>query len=100
MKFPANSASRVQAQGLGLLRGSASDKLGLVHGASSLDQPLSELTVLIVDCQTTGATPKQGAVLELGWCLARGSDPDWSRAPKRTGLPCRRAKGYRLPCES
>lgn len=36
---------------------------------------LSELTVLIVDCQTTGASPKQGAVLELGWCLSRGNDP-------------------------
>jgi DNA polymerase III subunit epsilon len=34
--------------------------------------PLSELPVLIVDCQTTGATPALGSVLELGWCVSRG----------------------------
>jgi DNA polymerase III epsilon subunit-like protein len=37
---------------------------------------LAELEVLIVDCQTTGATPTQGSILELGWCLARASDPE------------------------
>lgn len=35
---------------------------------------LSELEVLIVDCQTTGASPAQGSVLELGWCVTRGSE--------------------------
>ena len=34
---------------------------------------LSDLEVLIVDCQTTGATPALGAVLELGWGVARAS---------------------------
>jgi DNA polymerase-3 subunit epsilon len=34
---------------------------------------LTELDVLIVDCQTTGATPSQGAVLELGWSVVRAS---------------------------
>jgi len=37
---------------------------------------LSELDVLIVDCQTTGASPAQGSVLELGWCVARAADPE------------------------
>lgn len=34
---------------------------------------LSELEVLIVDCQTTGATPAHGVVLELGWCRVKPS---------------------------
>src|ERR1041384_3599244 len=37
---------------------------------------LSQLEVLIVDCQTTGATPALGSVLELGWCLARADQPE------------------------
>jgi DNA polymerase-3 subunit epsilon len=36
---------------------------------------LSEIAVLIVDCQTTGATPALGAVLEIGWGIARASSP-------------------------
>jgi DNA polymerase-3 subunit epsilon len=32
---------------------------------------LSELEVLIVDCQTTGASPALGSVLELGWCVTK-----------------------------
>jgi DNA polymerase-3 subunit epsilon len=35
-----------------------------------------ELEVLIVDCQTTGATPRLGSVLELGWCVTRASEPE------------------------
>jgi DNA polymerase-3 subunit epsilon len=34
---------------------------------------LSELGVLVVDCQTTGATPALGAVLEIGWGVARAN---------------------------
>jgi DNA polymerase-3 subunit epsilon len=34
---------------------------------------LSDLDVLIVDCQTTGASPAHGVVLELGWGVARAS---------------------------
>lgn len=43
---------------------------------------LSEIEVLIVDCQTTGASPALGAVLELGWSVAGagGSDPQRSQA--------------------
>ena len=38
-------------------------------------EELSDLAVLIVDCQTTGASPAHGVVLELGWCVARANDP-------------------------
>jgi DNA polymerase III epsilon subunit-like protein len=51
-------------------------------------QALSELDVLIVDCQATGANPAHGAVLELGWGIARANIPyvekleaHWVRLP-------------------
>jgi DNA polymerase-3 subunit epsilon len=57
-------------------------------------QSLSELGVLIVDCQTTGATPSQGEVLELGWCIARADLPDveqlqahWVTLPPKHFVP-------------
>jgi DNA polymerase-3 subunit epsilon len=34
---------------------------------------LGEIDVLIVDCQTTGASPTLGSVLELGWCVMRAN---------------------------
>lgn len=42
------------------------------------EAPLAELPVLIVDCQTTGASPALGEILELGWGVARadGSEPE------------------------
>ena len=36
---------------------------------------LAELTPLALDCQTTGATPALGEVLELGWTVARPGAP-------------------------
>ena len=36
---------------------------------------LFELPVLIVDCQTTGASPRTGHLLDLGWCVTRAADP-------------------------
>jgi DNA polymerase III epsilon subunit-like protein len=36
---------------------------------------LSELEVLIVDCQTTGASPAHGVVLEIGWGRCRADSP-------------------------
>ncbi|MET0413919.1 MAG: GIY-YIG nuclease family protein, partial [Polyangiaceae bacterium] len=36
---------------------------------------LSELEVLIVDCQTTGASPAHGVVLEIGWGRCRAESP-------------------------
>ncbi len=41
----------------------------------ALDVPLIDLELLIVDCQTTGASPAQGSVLELGLCRTRASLP-------------------------
>ncbi|HEY6081617.1 MAG TPA: GIY-YIG nuclease family protein, partial [Polyangiaceae bacterium] len=37
---------------------------------------LLDLDVLVVDCQTTGASPAHGVVLELGWCVVRASQPE------------------------
>lgn len=37
---------------------------------------LLDMDVLVVDCQTTGASPAHGVVLELGWCVARASQPE------------------------
>jgi DNA polymerase-3 subunit epsilon len=37
---------------------------------------LSDLDVLIVDCQATGASPAFGEVLELGWCLTSPARPE------------------------
>jgi DNA polymerase III subunit epsilon len=41
------------------------------------EAPLAELPVLIVDCQTTGASPALGEILELGFGVVRadGSEP-------------------------
>jgi DNA polymerase III subunit epsilon len=46
------------------------------------ESPLAELAVLIVDCQTTGATPTQGSVLELGWCVVCAADEGRDVAPQ------------------
>jgi DNA polymerase-3 subunit epsilon len=47
-----------------------------MQAAEWLETSILDLEVLIVDCQTTGATPEQGCVLELGWCLARAREVD------------------------
>ena len=39
-------------------------------------EALSELAVWVVDCQTTGASPAFGEVLEIGWGVAHAADPD------------------------
>lgn len=36
--------------------------------------PLADLDVLALDCQTTGATPALGHVLEMGWAITRASN--------------------------
>ena len=35
--------------------------------------PLSELEVLLLDCQTTGASPRKGHLLEVAWCRTSAS---------------------------
>jgi len=72
--------------------------------AASEDLSLLELEVLMLDCQTTGATPELGCVLELGWCLARASQPSPSRpaqahwialpAGQRVSSPVRQLTGF------
>jgi len=36
------------------------------------DRGIRDLDVLVVDCQTTGATPGQGQIIELGWMRVPG----------------------------
>lgn len=64
---------------------------------------LSELDVLIVDCQTTGASPAHGVVLEIGWGVARASRPEaqgleahWLALPEgvRVDAQVRRLTGF------
>lgn len=42
--------------------------------------PLSELGVWVIDCQTTGASPAHGVVLEIGWGLCTAGSPRVERA--------------------
>lgn len=59
--------------------------------------PLAELEVLIADCQTSGASPSQGSVLELGWCVARADDAEReSRAEAYWVMP---APGERISAQ-
>jgi len=55
---------------------------------------LADLDVLIVDCQTTGASPAFGVVLELGWGVARASRAEtqalqahWIALPEGHSVP-------------
>jgi DNA polymerase-3 subunit epsilon len=56
---------------------------------------LADMDVLVVDAQTTGASPAFGVVLELGWGLARASGPQiltaaesrWIRLPEDHQVP-------------
>jgi DNA polymerase-3 subunit epsilon len=52
---------------------------------------LSELEVLTLDCQATGANPQKGHLLEIGWVLTRAAatiDPEVSTASAyRVALP-------------
>ncbi len=68
---------------------------------------LSELDVLVVDCQTTGATPALGAVLELGWCVVRANpaglarlQAHWIQLPEGTSVsrPVRMLTGFDESC--
>jgi len=58
---------------------------------------------LVVDCQTTGATPALGSVLEIGWGIARASTTEveqlqahWVSLPagQRVGAQVRRLTGF------
>lgn len=45
-----------------------------------MSEPLSELAVWVIDCQTTGASPAHGVVLEIGWGLCTAGSPRVERA--------------------
>jgi DNA polymerase III subunit epsilon len=66
-------------------------------------RPLTELDVLVVDCQATGASPAFGHVLELGWGVQRvgeavvtGARAHWIALPEGHQVPSRVRKitGY------
>ncbi|HEU4580038.1 MAG TPA: GIY-YIG nuclease family protein [Polyangiaceae bacterium] len=69
--------------------------------------PLTGLDVLVVDCQTTGATPAHGVVLEIAWAVARAAplegapavrqlESHWITLPPghRVPAPVRRLTGF------
>lgn len=70
---------------------------------------LADLDVLIVDCQTTGASPAFGSVLELGWGVARASRAEtealqahWIALPEGERVPrhVQRITGYQPAAHS
>ena len=81
----------------------------MADASLSLDRmaaPLSELDVVVVDCQASGATPALGAVLELGWAIAgsRGVESpieaSWIAPPEgtRVSRPVRQLTGWSEDC--
>ena len=80
-----------------------------------MDPRLGELTVLVLDCQASGATPAHGDLLELGWAacepsFARGRDrplqvaavptSHWvrPRTERRVSAPVRELTGWSEAC--
>ncbi|MBI4952287.1 MAG: GIY-YIG nuclease family protein, partial [Myxococcales bacterium] len=59
--------------------------------------PLSETTVLVVDCQATGSGPGRSHLLEVAFALARASDAGLVRVTERL---VRLPPGARLPPEA
>ena len=51
-----------------------------MDGAGLDESLITDVEVLIVDCQTTGASPAHGSVLELGWCVASVQQPELEQA--------------------
>lgn len=58
------------------------------------ERRLAELPILVIDCQTTGASPAFGVVLELGWAVVRAASPElehaqahWITLPEGRSVP-------------
>jgi DNA polymerase-3 subunit epsilon len=58
------------------------------------ERPLADLPILVIDCQTTGASPAFGVVLELGFAVVRAASPEldgaeahWIALPEGHGVP-------------
>lgn len=58
---------------------------------------LDRLEVLVVDCQTTGASPQRGHVVEVAWSRGRAGDGGWRRQPRVASALVRLPDGGRLP---
>jgi DNA polymerase-3 subunit epsilon len=67
---------------------------------------LAELDVVVLDCQASGATPKHGALLELGWAMSGprpgGPQTCWVAPPEGTRVsgPVRALTGWSEECLS
>lgn len=67
---------------------------------------LSDTEVFVLDCQSTGATPSQGDLLELGWTVTAGTDrgepvrAHWvlPRSGRRVPRIVRELTGFRDDC--
>jgi hypothetical protein len=57
-------------------------------------RPLCERKVLAIDCQTTGATPHSGRLLEVGWAAVRAVS---TRSVPLTSYLLRLPDGHDLP---
>lgn len=62
--------------------------------------PLSDLAVLVIDCQTSGATPAHGDLLELGWSITSGAaavlEPraEWTKTERPVSAIVRKLTGW------
>ncbi|HVJ19610.1 MAG TPA: hypothetical protein VM686_29520, partial [Polyangiaceae bacterium] len=71
-----------------------------------MSEALSELEILALDCQASGASPVHGDLLELGWAVCRpGEPPDrvhsrWivPRTNRRIGRAVRELTGWSEAC--
>lgn len=45
------------------------------RGSYTIAHRLEDLEVMVLDCQTTGANPDKGYLLEIAWATLRASDP-------------------------
>jgi DNA polymerase III epsilon subunit-like protein len=85
---PARIGPRLKFSSLdrGLPSGRASalltNRSRLLHrkAVQAATKPLSNLAVWVIDCQTTGASPAHGVVLEIGWGLCTAGSPRVERA--------------------
>ncbi len=62
---------------------------GRLLGKRRVACTLGEMPVFVLDCQTTGAHPERGHLLEVGWCLCRPGAPaeDYPVASHLVALP-------------
>jgi len=58
---------------------------------------LADLEVLAVDCQTTGANPEKGRLLEIAWSRGRAGDSGWASHPEVSSWLVRLPAGERIP---